>query len=84
MPMVYSFTLALPSAQGSPANRAFSRAIAIRTPRDRRLSSAPSGTAQRDLINGRNSWMKSIVLERHFLLIFAAVGKSKSFSMDTV
>jgi hypothetical protein len=37
---------------------------------DRRLSGAPSGTAQRDLLNGRNSWMKSIALERHFLLTF--------------
>ena len=33
---------------------------------DRRLSGAPSGTAQRDLQNRINYWMKSIALERHF------------------
>jgi hypothetical protein len=38
--------------------------------RDRRLSSAPSGTAHRDLQNGINYWMKSITLERRFLLTF--------------
>jgi hypothetical protein len=37
---------------------------------DRRLSGAPSGRAQRDLLNWSNSWMKSIALERHFLITF--------------
>ena len=42
----------------------FSGSIAM----DRRLSGAPSGTAHRDLRNWSNSWMKSIALERPFLL----------------
>ena len=42
---------------------------------DRRLSGAPSGTAQRDLQNGINYWMKSIALSGTFCLLFAAVGK---------
>jgi hypothetical protein len=42
----------------------FNGAIAM----DRRLSGAPSGTSQRDLLNWSNGWMKSIALQRHFLL----------------
>jgi len=42
---------------------------------DRRLSGAPSGTAQRDLQNGINYWMKSIALERPFLPTFFGCSK---------
>jgi hypothetical protein len=54
----------------------FSRAIAM----DRRLSGAPSGTAQRDLLNWSNSWMKSIALERHFLLTLCCCRQKVSHS----
>jgi hypothetical protein len=55
---------------------------------DRRLSDAPSGTAQRDLLNWSNSWMKSVALERHFSgYSFFAVEKrvtgSKGFESKT-
>jgi hypothetical protein len=53
---------------------------------DRRLSGAPSGTAQRDLLNWSNSWMKSIALERHFLLTFCCcrqkVSRAKGISCE--
>jgi hypothetical protein len=52
----------------------FSSAIAM----DRRLSGAPSGTAQRDLLNWSNTWMKSIAFERHFLLTFFGCSKKVS------
>jgi hypothetical protein len=51
--------------------RAFSKAIAM----DMRLSGAPPGTAQRDLLNGRTSWKKNIVIERLFLPTFLPAAK---------
>jgi hypothetical protein len=59
-----AFFLTYPRLKARQLFLPFSWAIAM----DRRLSGAPSGTAQRDLLNGRNSWMKSIAIERHFLL----------------
>jgi hypothetical protein len=52
----------------------FSRAIAM----DRRLSNAPPGADHCDLLNWSNSWMKSIALERAFLLTFFACRKKVS------
>jgi hypothetical protein len=49
-----------------------------------KLSLSSPGANTNDLLNLPDNWMKNITGERHFLLIFAAVGKSKSFSMDTV
>ncbi|WP_039990326.1 hypothetical protein [Paraglaciecola arctica] len=52
------------------------------------MSGAPSGTAQRDLQNGINYWMKSFALERRFsgYSFFAAekrVTGSKGFESKT-
>jgi hypothetical protein len=65
--MLLVFLLPYPRLKARQLLLQFSRAIAKR---DRRLSGAPSGTAQRDLLNWSNSWMKSIALERPFLLTF--------------
>jgi hypothetical protein len=51
------------------------------------LSDAPSGTAQRDLLNWSNSWMKSIAFERllfgyFFLAVEEKVTGSKGFESN--
>ena len=65
-PMLFSYLLTYPRLKARQLLLQFSGAIAM----DRRLSGAPSGTAQRDLLNWSNSWMKSIALERLFLPTF--------------
>jgi hypothetical protein len=68
--MLLSYILIYPRLKARQLLLQFSRAIAM----DRRLSDAPSGTAQRDLLNWSNSWMKSIAFERLlFVYFFLAV-----------